>query len=574
MPDDSLKRGLDALQAVSALLRDETRKSPALRTALAALGEWLIDLSQRDAVGESSSPERAAARSSETAPEGRPTPPLPTLVTPAPPSITGPRLAHSEAIVPLKLGDSTIHVPVRGTTAEIGQARAAAAAPVESNAESAERWVRHDDIDLEMVERRCRLKARAGEVAIERRAAAHDPVREPKAIDQLAELIAAAKALPNCFLWQFWTQAPQPDDATFRITNACYLAHAAAARAARVVSESTDPRTAARLGEALQLLAEANSALRIALRATWLTSADGDQDEVHTWLKLQTSQRQVFVPRFMRLEDPADPAHAADVQARSDALLKQIESAAGERKKVDSLVNKLRYHAEQLRTHPGESDAHHRTRIAETVANLAGIGVAPTDARVTGALGADTARGFVETDFAEAPLGKTLRALHASAERAQEQDDEDDAAPRAWSARVGTARDLLAGKAAVLIGGTPRPHAAARIQEAFGFVRLDWVELVEHSSGDAMRAPIARPDVAVVLVLIRLTGHLHAEEANAAARAAGKPCVYLKAGYNPEQIAEAVLTQAEERLRAAGAEPAKPPAEPAPSASGRSPVRV
>jgi hypothetical protein len=52
-----------------------------------------------------------------------------------------------------------------------------------------------------------------------------------------------------------------------------------------------------------------------------------------------------------------------------------------------------------------------------------------------------------------------------------------------------------------------------------------------------------------VLVLIKLTGHLHADEAQRYARAAGKPCVYLPAGYNPEQVAEALVQQAGERLR-------------------------
>lgn len=61
--------------------------------------------------------------------------------------------------------------------------------------------------------------------------------------------------------------------------------------------------------------------------------------------------------------------------------------------------------------------------------------------------------------------------------------------------------------------------------------------LSEHGSAEPLRAPIARPETSVVLLLIKLTGHLHAESARQFARDSGKPSVHLTAGYNPEQIA-------------------------------------
>jgi hypothetical protein len=115
---------------------------------------------------------------------------------------------------------------------------------------------------------------------------------------------------------------------------------------------------------------------------------------------------------------------------------------------------------------------------------------------------------------------------------------------RGSSERVAEVRGMLAGRRVVVIGGEARPEAVARIEEAFALAACDWVRLNEHGSGRAMAAPIAQPDTALVLVLIKLTGHLHADEAREYARAAGKPLVVLKAGYNPEQIAQAVLEQA------------------------------
>ena len=100
----------------------------------------------------------------------------------------------------------------------------------------------------------------------------------------------------------------------------------------------------------------------------------------------------------------------------------------------------------------------------------------------------------------------------------------------------------------MIIGGEPRQEAIDRISDAFLPSGVEWVQLSEHGSGDPMRAPIARQDTRLVLVLIKLTGHLHAEEARSYARQAGKSLVFLPAGYNPEQIAEQVLEQAHQKL--------------------------
>ncbi|RMH25443.1 MAG: hypothetical protein D6692_10815 [Planctomycetota bacterium] len=64
-----------------------------------------------------------------------------------------------------------------------------------------------------------------------------------------------------------------------------------------------------------------------------------------------------------------------------------------------------------------------------------------------------------------------------------------------------------------------------------------------------MQAPIARPDTRVVIVLIKFTGHLHAEKARKYARAAGVPSVNVEGGYHPNTLAEKIIQQADIRLR-------------------------
>ena len=111
-----------------------------------------------------------------------------------------------------------------------------------------------------------------------------------------------------------------------------------------------------------------------------------------------------------------------------------------------------------------------------------------------------------------------------------------------------TVRDWLRGRRVVVVGGEPRQDAIERWREAFELGDVEWVALSEHGPGGPMRAPIQRAETALVLVIIPLTGLLHADEARDYAVKAGKPVVFLTAGYNPERVAHAILGQVSDRL--------------------------
>jgi hypothetical protein len=122
------------------------------------------------------------------------------------------------------------------------------------------------------------------------------------------------------------------------------------------------------------------------------------------------------------------------------------------------------------------------------------------------------------------------------------------AQPREYSQAVQEVRKWLQGRELVLIGGQRRGTHLNRLVEAFGLKEAHWVELSEHGTSDPIRPVIARPNVAVVLVLIRLAGHLHVEETAAWASRCDKPLVRLPGGYNPEQVASEILHQVSQRL--------------------------
>jgi len=65
--------------------------------------------------------------------------------------------------------------------------------------------------------------------------------------------------------------------------------------------------------------------LRMAVEAVG-GRADSDQDKVFNWLRHTATEQQVFVRRFMRLDDPADPAGCNGLQERISRVDAQIDA--------------------------------------------------------------------------------------------------------------------------------------------------------------------------------------------------------------------------------------------------------
>jgi hypothetical protein len=556
MTDDDLR---ELLSAVRTLLRPHLQRSEPLRRVARIVGQWLVEESRRQEAARQEH-EGGTQAPSETTPDARPGadqpaggadegPPQPAAADGAKPS--GQPVAKSRALVPLTLGDEDIDVAVQGTDEEIRRARAAVASEIEplpADPDNTRDAVDETGIDLAMIERRCRLKAESCRVLVDRRAALGDPLVEPPLVDRIDAMIAQAKAMPDCFLWGFWRQRTQPDDAALRAIAQCYDALAHAVAVARMVEGLGDRVQDDHHREAMQLLAEADSALRVALEQTWLTTPDVDQDEGHRWIRRECVRRRTYVPRFMKLDDPADPADAGDVIRQADELHQEIADHASRLKQIDEGLKKIRYHCRRLGDRD-DPDPHHYHKIAEAVSALVELGVPPSDRRFRRALDLQTAASFPPDLATPAAVASVLDRIidwhEATANAAPETAAKD---TRPWSGQVRQVRSLLAGRTVVIVGGEPRTGAGNRIKDAFDLADVVWVRLTEHGTGKSMQAPIARPETALVLVVVKLAGSVHAEEASGYARDAGKPCVFLKAGYNPEQIAEVVLQQASEQL--------------------------
>ena len=458
----------------------------------------------------------------------------------------------TSAIIPLKLGGAVAHLSLSGTTEELGRARQSAIESKPQIEGLSAGLSESGYADLALVEQRCRLKAASCRLHIERHAAAPESEAELDARHRMDEMIRQARATPSCFLWVFWRERQQPDDGALARIAENYDAHADAAALMRRIDESGERVPPVDEVDALHLLAEANSALRVAMEGTWLTKDDGDQADIHFWLRRETAARQIRIDRHMTMDDPADPACAADLRERIRQLAQRLDDRAGKAKGIKSALNQIRYHAAQVVRNGPDGSAPDWAKIADALAKLAGMGIAPSDRRIGEAIGAAAAALCPVPALDEGGLGTAIaHARELSARAAYEVEEGPSADPpgREWSKPVVDVRALLRGKRIVIIGGERKAEAVARFVDAFELADAEWVPLTEHGPGTPMRGPIARADTGAVVVIVKLTGHLHVDEAKEYALAAGKPCVLLTGGYNPEQVANAILEQASVRLK-------------------------
>ena len=526
--------------AIRRVLKEEVGRSPALRGLLVELAELI--LSEADAVDAAVEDDRSYT----------PTPLVDGGSFPEEPDAMGAKTAEDPdeeemdaadripeepvtASVPLTLGGPPVTVEVKGSDSDIAQVKRNAARAADDHGLQQEA-PKPKPIDMSLIEERSRLKAESCRFFIQRRRDRGDPVREPSLKKRMDDMIATAKRLPECFLWVFWPHEDQPDDHRLLEIATCYDALAeAAALCARVIAP--DGRLShSETQQAFQLLAEASSALRVALGVTWLTSDDTDQEETHLWLRREAFHRGLFVERHMKLDDPASPEHADEVIAEAKRILAAEEKGVKKARQDDQLLNKAAYHARRVRNNARPERRDYET-INAVMEELQSGGVGPTDGRV-----AEFRESIEGVEFPpDLPRHGHLTYKPSSGNAPTHGRDDQ------WNRRVAEVRPLLSGGRAVIVGGEPRQDAINRIEDAFGST-VEWVELSEHGSGARMQAPIVRPDTRVVLLLIKLVGHLHAEQARGYARSAGVPCVNIEAGYNPNMLAEQVMEQAGERL--------------------------
>ena len=397
-------------------------------------------------------------------------------------------------------------------------------------------WVKRTsvaDVDLQVIEGRCRLKAEGARWAATRQRKLREGVDfyteiEPK--DR--ELIDKAKALPDCFLWMAHSSGPCPEDLElWEDVAGCFEAAAMAVALLRQVIENGE-KYRGFLEKAIDLTAEAQSALRMAVEVVD-GKPDSDQHTMFNWLRQMVAEEQIFIARFMRLDDPADPTRWNDMQERIGQLDSEIEEIRQRDKQRIKMLKKAQFHARIIGNRKGtEADWKKVIEVIDTLVSE-GMPASNTDLRDMLVPVVDDIPEVELHDGFQRVLVEVDRYLATQVPPAQK-------IVREISEEVRKLADLYKGKAMVLIGGDRRPHAYEALKSAFSLKELIWIATRDHESTDIFVPYISRTDVDVVLLAIRWSSHSYGD-VKVICDKFGKEFYRLPAGYNPNQVAHQIL---------------------------------
>jgi hypothetical protein len=322
----------------------------------------------------------------------------------------------------------------------------------------------------------------------------------------------------------------------------CFDVAAEAAALLRAVSTQAVDGDA--VDAALDLAAEAQSALRVAVGMVE-RYVDNDQLKLFIWLREAAAERQTLIRRYMRREDPADPAGWANLRDRITRHLDRLRRGRDREKRRRSLFNQAKYHLKRIQADPDGDNEHDWRKIVEGIDTLVDEGLPPSNIEL---------REFLLPILDDIPdaidFPKNLQLVMREIDRyvalrSAVADKTEDASPP--TADVSRARELLRGRSLMLIGGERRPPAAEALQDSLGLREVVWVETREHQTHAVFEPYVARDDVAVVVLAIRWSSHGFGEVKEFCDKY-GKPLVRLPAGYSPNQVAHHLVRQVGDRL--------------------------
>ena len=402
------------------------------------------------------------------------------------------------------------------------------------------------EADLSHIEACCRLKAEGARWAASR----HRRILKGAnfAIDIAPgdrALIARARELSDCLLWMCQPHAPAPSDfGLYEVVAGCFEAVADVVVLLRQIQD--DP--AFPHGEfemLLNLLAEAQSSLRVAI-ATSHGPADTDQLRVFNWLKETASRKRIFIERYMRIDDPADPSQWGNLYVRIGAVGSVIQETKRRDEHRRKLLEKLRQKL-LLPTHDPAAAVEEWQDVVSTVEEMVNAGLQPSSRELR-----DLLIPVIDRlpDLVEIPRGFQLVLREIDRFLATNPAPDATMVPTTTMEVRQVAR-LMKGRSMVLIGGDRRPASEQALRDAFNLLDVIWIETREHESIGGFEASIARSDVAIVVLAIRWSSHSFGD-VRAFCDRHGKPLVRLPGGYNPNQVAAQILSQCSGRLELSG----------------------
>lgn len=414
-------------------------------------------------------------------------------------------------------------------------------------------WTTTAAVDLTLIESRCRMKEDGARWAANRSSLLKQGADFQTEIAPLdGNIISKAKVIPDCFLWMCHRGAPSPTNLNlWQDVAGCFKAVAEGLSLLRQI-ESRPEDSQAVFQNALDLLAEAQSALRCSIEAIGGPS-DLDQVQVFEWLKQTASSQHVYIQRFMRIDDPANPTQWSRLSSRIEALESQWQQNQKRTKERRKKIGNVRHKLSQL-TGATEEDSEFWRQIIAIIEELVSDGLPPSDSELRELL-LPKIDGL--PDQSEIPKGfqLVLREIDRFLANRPQSESTPDVLP---SKEITEVRSRLKKRTMVLIGGDRRPASYQALKDAFSLKDLIWIETREHQSIAGFESSISHPDVAVVILAIRWSSHAFGDVIDFCDRY-NKPLVRLPGGYNPNQVAVQIMGQCSERLPVQAPDPVQPP---------------
>lgn len=463
-------------------------------------------------------------------------------------------------------------------------------------AEAARRAFGPDTIDLNLISERARLKAEGVRWAWTRERRIHagaDFRREIQPNDQ--SLVHRAKALANCYMWMNDPFGPRLTDQHQMETLAgCFETLAESVALVKEVMPDRHKQPDL-VKQALTYMAQSQSALRMVVRQIY-DRDDQDQMESYQWLRRITQVERIYLSRYMRLDDPADPSDWVMIHDSVSRIEMQLDVSRRVSAAIKSLVRKLAYETSQVAHLPADLAKPKWDTVFEIVGELVAVGMSPSHPDMINPLLhiAESIPSDVEIpdvcrkvwDYIEAaiedrdanadiedgvkpPLVRSRPTLAPAAPLPVAPAPEPAIRSVAQSLRTkvpvavetpeldssALIQERLRGRSIVLVSGEAREPARRALQSTLGLKDLIWFTLHGPEDVPALKADIMNPDVALVMVAPKAAERARDDLARVC-ESSGKPMVRLSIGYAPSAVLSAIVNQAGERLTAFAPPPA------------------
>ncbi len=397
-----------------------------------------------------------------------------------------------------------------------------------------------DLLPLPTVAERCRVKGEACRLVAVRVASA----TEVRDVAAEAVVTRRADALPDCNLWMLTREPVVTAPRAWEDLAGAFATAADAALLLHAWEQSPAPLAERHASRVLGLAAEAQSVLLYAVADVRDVKVDFDQVQLFAHVRSTARTKQVFVPKFLKRDDRAAPESWPDVGRRVAEAAAQFRAVGDRDRARVKAINNLKFKLSRLRERPDDSNGEW-PRVLQLVDDLVAGGLPPSNADLR-----DMLLPVLEDIPDEPPPSQNVEYVLREIDRYLETRPDAEPPMRAVrpSPEVAEVAELLRGREVVLIGGQARPVHKGALMRAFGLTDVRWLCTPDHTSFTVFEPDVARPEVAVVLLAIRWSNHDY-DGVRAYCEAYGKPLVRLPGGYNANQVAHHILSQAGERLR-------------------------